>query len=326
MTTTNQVAPLPFRFEPRRSLGRTGFVATRIGIGDVADRSVPIEQCVATLRRALDAGLNLLDTAPTYEDGYSEQIVGRAVREFCGGAGRDRVFVIDKVDYPEQPVAAQVEGSLGRLGLDFTDGFMFHGVSTVKDWQKLAKPGGGMDQLRTCQRAGKTRFVGISSHHPDVLAEAIRADACDVVMFAIGPFCHERYIREILPMTRVRNIGTVCFKTFGAGKLVADTEGYGRPLQARPRGKFSSGPAGASVATGESVLPKMGVADCVNYTLTCDPDVALLGMSFPAEQDAALAAAAAFAGPLSDDRMAVIRARAAECIKDKGKVWWNPPA
>jgi len=64
------------RFQPRRQLGRTGFTATVLGIGDLADRSVPLEKCVATLHRAMDAGLNVLDTAPGYEDGYSEEIVG----------------------------------------------------------------------------------------------------------------------------------------------------------------------------------------------------------------------------------------------------------
>jgi aryl-alcohol dehydrogenase-like predicted oxidoreductase len=56
-------------FEPRRALGRTGFVATQLGIGDVADRAVAMEKCVATVRRAIDAGLNLVDTAPGYENG-----------------------------------------------------------------------------------------------------------------------------------------------------------------------------------------------------------------------------------------------------------------
>src|SRR5262245_7256978 len=98
------------RFSPRRELGRTGFVATRLGIGDLADRNVPLETCVATLRRALDAGLNLVDTAPNYEDGYSEQIVGRAL------AGRRAgVFLIDKVDHVDQPVRPQVGASLERL-------------------------------------------------------------------------------------------------------------------------------------------------------------------------------------------------------------------
>ena len=57
------------QFAPRRALGRTGFVATTLGIGDLADRSLSLDACVATARRAIDAGLNLIDTAPGYEDG-----------------------------------------------------------------------------------------------------------------------------------------------------------------------------------------------------------------------------------------------------------------
>src|SRR4051794_16563380 len=99
-------------FQPRRALGHTGFVATALGIGDLADRRLPIEQCVATARRAIDAGLNVIDTAPNYEDGYSEQIVGRAVKGV-----RDRMFIISKIDHHDEPIAPQVEGSLERLNL-----------------------------------------------------------------------------------------------------------------------------------------------------------------------------------------------------------------
>src|SRR3954463_2445085 len=105
------------QFHPRRSLGQTGFVATALGIGDLADRSVPIETCVATARRALDAGLNVIDTAPNYEDGYSEEIVGRVVRE----RQRESVFVIDKIDHHDQPVGPQIDGSLTRLRLGHAD-------------------------------------------------------------------------------------------------------------------------------------------------------------------------------------------------------------
>ena len=186
--------PLP-RFQPRRQLGRTGFSATVVGIGDLADRSVPLERCVATLHRAMDAGLNVLDTAPGYEDG----------------------------------------------------------------------------------------------------------------------------LEEILPLAKARGVGTVSFKTFGAGKLLGDTEGYGRPLQARPRGKVSSGGADTEAPS----LPHLGVEECVHYTLTLDPDVALLGMSFSNEQDAALAAAASFR-PLTPEQLADVRQRAMRAMEGKGAVWWNP--
>jgi aryl-alcohol dehydrogenase-like predicted oxidoreductase len=308
--------PARHRFPPRRQLGRTGFAASVLGIGDLADRSVPLADCAATLRRALEAGLNVIDTAPGYEAGYGEQIVGEALR----GWPRASVFVIDKVDHPNEPVAPQVEESLGRLGLAQTDLFVFHGVSTIEDWRRIAAPGGGMEQLGECVRRGRCRFRGISSHDPDVLREAIGSGTCDVVLFPIGPFADPSYEREALPLARARGVGTVCFKTFGAGKLLGDTEGYSRPLAARPRGKLGSGGVEPS---GTPELPHLTVEECVRYTLTVDPDVALLGMSFPNEQDAAFAAAAAFA-PLAGPAMERIRLRAAEAVRGKGPCWWNP--
>jgi 1-deoxyxylulose-5-phosphate synthase len=303
-------------FAPRRPLGRTGFVATRLGAGDLADRSVPVDACVATLARALDAGLNVVDTAPGYEDGYSEEIVGRALR-----GRRDSVFLIDKIDALREPVAPQVAASLSRLSLPRADLLAFHDCSTLEDWTAIAAPGGGLDQLRDEIAAGRARFAGISSHHPDVLHAALDSGRCDVVMFPIGPFVDRRYETEILPLARAKGVGTVCFKTFGAGKLLGDTEGYRRPLQSRPRGKVSSG----GRDDGTPVLPRLSVDECLRYTLTIDPDVALLGLSFRNEQDAAFAAAAAFE-PLTAEGLADVRRRAAEAIRGKGACWWNPPA
>src|SRR5699024_3892008 len=124
-----------------------------------------------------------------------------------------------------------------------------------------------------CIVAGKARFGGISSHNPEVLRAAISDGHCDIAMFAVGPFVDARYVDEILPLARERGVGTVCFKTFGAGKLLGDTAGYNQPLRQRPRGKVSSG--GDDHA--EALLPRLSVAECLHYTLTLDPDVALLG-------------------------------------------------
>jgi 1-deoxyxylulose-5-phosphate synthase len=301
-------------FTPRRELGRTGFVATRIGIGDLADRSLGLDECVATLRRALDAGLNVVDTAPGYEAGFSEQIVGAALR-----GRREGVFVIDKIDELGEDVTPQVRASLERLGLDAVDLLVFHNLSDMSTWQKLTASGGAMQELAECVAAGKARFKGISSHHPELLLAAISSGTCDVVMFPIGPFVDPRYVNEVLPLCRARGVGSVCFKTFGAGKLLGDTEGYGRALSQRPRGKLSSGGSDESAP----LLPRLAVEECVRYTLTVDPDVALLGMSFPDEQDAALAAAAAFE-PMSGDELAQTRERARGAIAGKGEIWWDP--
>jgi aryl-alcohol dehydrogenase-like predicted oxidoreductase len=153
-----------------------------------------------------------------------------------------------------------------------------------------------------------------------VLRAALATDLCDVVMFPVGPFVDRRYVDEILPLARRKGVGTVCFKTFGAGKLLGDTTGYNQPLQERPRGKFSSG---GQEPAGDAQLPRLTVAECLHYTLTLNPDVALLGLSFPNEQDAAFRAFEEFR-PLGKEQLKEIEDRAAQAIEGKGRCWWNP--
>ncbi|HOX06674.1 MAG TPA: aldo/keto reductase [Planctomycetota bacterium] len=301
-------------FRPRRELGRTGFRATRIGIGDIADRRLPGTTLVGTLHRAMEAGLNVIDTAPMYEDGYSEEIVGAAVHHW-----RDRVFVIDKVDRLTEPIMPQVEASLRRLGLEAVDLFLLHALDGMANWRRATLPGGALDGLDRAVKAGKCRFRGISSHDPDVLLAAITAGACDVVLLPLGASCDLRFEDEVLPLARRRGVGTLAMKAFGAGKLLGDTEGYNQPLKNRPRGKLSSG---GRKASGEPLLPRLTVQECLNYTLTCDADVTLLGLSYPNEQDAAFRAARGFR-KLSPKAMAAVRRRAEEAMAGKGRVWWN---
>jgi 1-deoxyxylulose-5-phosphate synthase len=286
-------------FAPRRLLGRTGFIATALGQGDLADRAAGEERCAATLRRALDAGLNVVDTAPAYEDGFSEQVVAAALR-----GRREGIFVVDKVDHLDRPVGPQVEESLRRLELATVDLFALHAVSR-EAWAAAAAPGGALDALEEEVRRGRARFRGLSSHDPEVLAAALDDGRCDVLMFPVGAHAHPRYTREILPRARALGIGAIGFKVFGAGKLVGDSEGYGRPTEV-------------------SGLQRLEVEACLRYTLTRDPDVALLGLSTPAEQDEAFAAAARFV-PMSETELLETERRAAAAVQGKGRVWWDPP-
>jgi aryl-alcohol dehydrogenase-like predicted oxidoreductase len=301
-------------FHPRRPLGRTGFVATAIGQGDVADRAVPKARLVAVVRRALDAGVNVVDTAPMYEDGYSEEVVGEALR-----GRRDGVLLVDKVDHLDVAVAPQLDGSLERLGHPSIDLVLFHAVPDVEAWRRLAAPDGGLDQLAAEIARGRARWAGISSHHPDVLAAAVDSGRCDAIMIPVGPVGDPRHTAEILPRARARGVGTIGMKVFAGGKLLGDTEGYQRPLSTRPRGKLSSGGADGA----EPTLPRVPVRDCVRYALAMDPDVVLLGLSFENEQDAAFAAARD-APPMPGGELAAFRASALEAVQGKGRVWWDP--
>jgi aryl-alcohol dehydrogenase-like predicted oxidoreductase len=304
------------RFAPVHDLGRTGFRATALGIGDLADRSIPADDLVAWLQALLEAGLNVIDTAPGYEGGYSEEVVGQALQ----GGRREGVFLVDKIDFLDQPVAPQLQASLSRLRLGAIDLAVFHAVSTVAQWDALSAPGGPFDELRRCVAQGDVRFMGISCHHPEVLLRAIPSGLCDVVLFPIGPAVDPRYTHAVLPLAKEHRVGTICFKTFGAGKLLGDTSGYGAPLRSRPRGKVGS----HGTAIEQAELPRLTVEQCLRYTLTRRPDVALLGLSLPNEQAAALAAASAFE-PLTSAELLDIEIAAALAIEGKGPRHWDPP-
>jgi len=183
----------------------------------------------------------------------------------------------------------------------------------------LARPGGGMAELADEAARGRLRWRGISSHHPDVLAAALDSGLCDVILFPVGPVSDPRHVDEILPRARVLGVGTIGMKAFAGGKLLGDTEGYGRPLSERPRGKLSSG----GVDGARPTLPRLSVETCVRYIMTCDPDVALLGLSFENEQAAAFAAATSFR-PMTAEELAATRREAALAARGKGKVWWDP--
>jgi aryl-alcohol dehydrogenase-like predicted oxidoreductase len=297
----------------KRELGKTGVQVSVIGAGDLADCTLPLDECVATLQRAISHGVNVIDTAPGYEEGYSEQIVGAAIQ-----GRRDDVFVITKIDDFDRPVTVQLQESLERLKCRFVDGYVFHGLSELEMYHHLNRPGGEFDELSDLKARGLVRFGGISSHHPDVLRQAIIDGRCDIAMFPVGAFVDRRYIDETLPLCRAHGVGSICFKTFGAGKLVTDTEGYGRPVVQRPRGKLSTG--GIDSPLSDTLLT---VAECVHYTLTVNPDVTLLGMSFVNEQTQAFAALESFI-PFNATQMHDIESRAVLARAGKGPCWWNP--
>src|SRR5262245_819549 len=126
-----------------RALGRTGLQVSRICLGcmsyGVPGRgahpwSLDEERARPFIRRALEAGINFFDTANVYSDGTSEEILGRALRDF---ARRDEVVVATKVFGRMRPdpngrglsrkaIFAEIDGSLRRLGMDHVDLYQIH--------------------------------------------------------------------------------------------------------------------------------------------------------------------------------------------------------
>ena len=131
------------------------------------------DESIAIIHRALDAGINFIDTADVYARGESEEIVGKAL----AGGRRDNVFLATKVhgtmgDDPNQFgnsrrwIVAEVENSLRRLGTDWIDLYQIHRPELDTDIDET------LGALTDLVRAGKVRYIGSSTFPPSAIVEA----------------------------------------------------------------------------------------------------------------------------------------------------------
>ena len=193
-----------------RPLGKTGFEMSDISFG-CASLSDP-----AVARRAIDRGVNYFDTAPDYSHAASERALGAALRD----VDRSKVFVASKFCTPDghlhphaptETVLRTVEESLRRLSTDYLDVALIHACNSL---ERLMAPSfhEAFDRLR---EAGKVRFLGVSSHTPDlerVLRHAVRSGRFDMIMCAYN-FESWPSQAEILREAHERGVGVVAMKT-----------------------------------------------------------------------------------------------------------------
>jgi len=159
-----------------RPLGRTGVSVTPLCLGAMmfgAWGNSDHDDSIRIVHRALDAGINFIDTADVYSGGESEAIVGKAL----AGGRRERVVLATKVGLPfgEDPnqrgtsrrwIAEAVEGSLRRLGTDWIDLYQVHRLDPVVDLDET------LGALSDLVRAGKIRAFGASTVAGSEIVEA----------------------------------------------------------------------------------------------------------------------------------------------------------
>jgi len=202
------------RVKAWRRLGRTGFEVSDISLGT---GGIAGEGGEGIVREALDRGVNYLDTAPDYAGSGSEQAIGRALR----GRDRTKLFLATKFCTPAghlpsgTPVSgyvAAIEGSLSRLGTDYVDLVHVHSCDEI---DRLMDPN-MHEAFERLKQAGKARFLGFSSHTPNLVQVAERAIGSgrfDVMMLA---YHHGIWptLGEVIARARgERDMGVVAMKT-----------------------------------------------------------------------------------------------------------------
>ncbi|SDH14680.1 aldo/keto reductase [Bosea robiniae] len=226
-----------------RNLGRTGLKVSRIALGCMSygdptrgnhswvmneDEGRPF------IRKALEAGINFFDTANVYSDGASEEVLGRAIRDFTT---REAVVIATKVYGPMRPDAnghglsrkaifAEIDASLRRLGTDYIDLYQIH------RWDYETPIEETLEALSDVVRVGKARYLGASSMHAWQFMKALGLQrqhgwAPFVSMQNHLNLLYREEEREMLPLCRSEGVGIVPWSPLARGRLT-------RPWQDEP--------------------------------------------------------------------------------------------
>jgi aryl-alcohol dehydrogenase-like predicted oxidoreductase len=202
----------------QRRLGREGPTVSAIGFGAMSFAGVYGEsddtESEATLMRALDLGINLIDTANIYGDGRSEEIVGRVIEgrrsevvlatKFGGGGGAG-------LGKPER-IRGFLDASLARLRTDYVDLYYLHRVDPTTPIEETV---GGMADLI---RAGKVRYLGLSEAAAGTLRRAHATHPITVLQTEYSLFSRD-VEADVLPTTRELGVGFVAYSPLGRGLL-----------------------------------------------------------------------------------------------------------
>jgi aryl-alcohol dehydrogenase (NADP+) len=231
------------------TLGSTGLTVSRLCLGtmtygtpDWRDWVLPEAAGRPFIKRALEHGINFFDTADMYSRGVSEEVLGRALKDF---ARRDQVVIATKVFYPmgEGPndgglsrshVLDAIDASLRRLGVDHVDLYQIH------RWDPDTPIEETLEALDDCVRAGKVRYLGASSMAAWQFAKALYlADACGwsrfVTMQNHYNLVYREEEREMLPLCEDEGIGVIPWSPLARGFLAGNRrrDGWGDTPRAK---------------------------------------------------------------------------------------------
>jgi aryl-alcohol dehydrogenase-like predicted oxidoreductase len=221
-------------------IGSSGVKTSRIGLGTWAIGGwmwggADEGKAIATIRSAVERGVTLIDTAPAYGFGNSEEIVGRALQ----GGLRDKVQIATKVglawnngkvhrDSRPARVRQEIEDSLRRLGTDVIDLYQVHWPDLETPFEETASV------LEEMRRAGKIRAIGVSNFSPEQMETFRAAAKLDAVQPPYNLFEREMEV-DVLPYavktnTTILSYGALC-RGLLSGKITSGTTFEGDDLR-----------------------------------------------------------------------------------------------
>ena len=183
---------------PRAILGRTGLEVTRLGIGGAYCETAD------GYRRALDCGVNYVDTARSYRDGEDEKVIGRAIE-----GRRHELLLATKTAQRDAPGARrELEESLRCLGTDYVDVYQLHHLNSADERARALGPDGALETVLKARQQGLVRWIGVTGHDWPEIAAAVDTGQFDTVLCWYNCAMPEP-VETVLPAARAHQTGVV---------------------------------------------------------------------------------------------------------------------
>lgn len=205
---------------PKRTLGKTGYQVGIFSLGAQAtlEQAGTEKESIKIINRALDLGVNYIDTAAAYGQGISETYIGKVMKE-----RRREVFLATKTHNRSYDGSMKLlEKSLKQLQTDKIDLWQLHNVRTQDDLNKIFASDGAIKALEEARRSGVVRFLGITGHYdPWVLKKAIDEYNFDCILMALNAADrhNKSFIDNLLPFAVQKNLGIIGMKIPARGRI-----------------------------------------------------------------------------------------------------------
>jgi aryl-alcohol dehydrogenase-like predicted oxidoreductase len=206
---------------PTRALGKTGLRVSLVGLGTagLGRRRLEEKEAIAIVHRAIELGINYIDTAPSYNRTHAERRLGLALK----GARNGVVLATKTLKRDKKGALLELEASLRRLRTDHVDLWQLHALTTTKDTDLILGEEGALAAALEAKKAGKVRFVGITGHFdPTVFTDALKRHPFDSVLIPINCIDphHRSFEASVLPFALKRGVGVIGMKVYCSGNLV----------------------------------------------------------------------------------------------------------
>jgi aryl-alcohol dehydrogenase-like predicted oxidoreductase len=183
-----------------------GISLSIVGFGGLMLQGVNQTDADRLVAESVAQGVNLFDSAPSYEDGCAEKKLGSALESY-----RKEIFLSCKTMARSAASARrELEQSLRRLRTGHFDLYQFHAVNTAKDVESIFAPGGAMEALLRAREEGLVRFLGFSSHSVPLALVMLNRFHFDSMLFPVNYVCYARGNFGPQVLGEARAVGTAC--------------------------------------------------------------------------------------------------------------------